>query len=195
MSISKAELGWMAAVIDMKGHLVRKSNHARRTPQVVLMVDTKDPRISQRLAAFTASKAEVKKHIPPGEAFTRRGCVIHCPEAHIHIDETTWQMPGVTRWAITGATMVIVLTNLAPYMSTYEEYADDVEEALSAMAVSGRGSGAVRAAVKRLSGLGWRIPGKVTRAGFLAGGKAPGPASNEYAERVAQVREERMSLG
>jgi hypothetical protein len=163
MSINKAELGWMAAVIDMKGHLVRKNNQTRRTSQFVLMVDTKDPRIAQRLAASTASKAEAKEHIPSGEAFTRRGCATHCPDAHIHIDESGWQMPGITRWAITGAAMVVVLLNLAPYMSTYEEYADDVEEALSAMAVSGRGSGAVKAAVRRLSGLGWRIPGKVTR--------------------------------
>lgn len=163
MSISKAELGWMAAVIDMKGHLVRKNNQTRRTPQLVLMVDTKDTRIAQRLAAFTASKAEMKEQTPPSEAFTRRGCVTHCPDAHIHIDESVWQMPGITRWTITGAAMVVVLLNLAPYMSTYEEYADDVEEALASMVVSGRGSGAVRASVKRLSGLGWHIPGKVTR--------------------------------
>jgi hypothetical protein len=163
MSISKAELGWMAAVVDMKGHLVRKNNQTRRTSQLVLIVDTKDTRIAQRLAAFTASKAEVKEQMPPSEAFTRRGCVTHCPDAHIHIDETAWQMPGITRWAITGAAMVVVLLNLAPYMSTYEEYADGVDEALASMAVSGRGSGAVKAAVKRLAGLGWRIPGKVTR--------------------------------
>jgi hypothetical protein len=161
--ISKAELGWMAAVIDMKGHIVRKANQTRRTPQIVLMVDVKDPRIAQRLAAFTGSKVEAKEQILPNEAFFRRGCASHCPEAHIHIDEN-WQMPEVTRWAVTGAAMGIVLGNLAPYMSTYEEYADDVDEALTQMVTSGRGSGAVRASVRRLAGLGWRIPKEVTRA-------------------------------
>jgi hypothetical protein len=163
--ISKAELGWMAAVIDMKGHIIRKTNQTRRTPQLVLMVDVKDPRIAQRLAAFTGSKVEAKEQILPNEAFLRRGCAAHCPEAHIHVDENrNWQMPEVTRWAVTGAAMSIVLGNLAPYMSTYEEYADDVDEALAVMVTSGRGSGAVRASVRRLAGLGWRIPKEITRA-------------------------------
>jgi hypothetical protein len=163
-SISKAELGWMAAVIDMKGHVVRKNNQARRTPQLVLIVDIKDTRVAQRLAAFTASKAEVKPHMPPSEAFLRRGCASHCPEAHIHVDEASaWQMPEITRWTVTGAAMAVVLLNLAPYMSTFSEYIDDVDEAIANMAVSGPGSGAVRAAVKRLAGLGWRIPKEVSR--------------------------------
>jgi hypothetical protein len=163
-NISEAELGWMAAVIDMKGGVSRKANKARRTPQLVLVVDTKDPRIGQRLAAFTGSRAEVKERLLPNEAFLRRGCASHCPEAHIHVDESSnWHMPEITRWTVTGAAMAVVLLNLAPYMSTYEEYADDVDEAIASMAVSGQGSGAVRAAVKRLEGLGWQIPKEISR--------------------------------
>jgi hypothetical protein len=162
--IDKAELGWMAAVIDMKGHVIHKNNQTRRTSQLVLMVDIKDARVAQRLAAFTGSRAEVKPRVPPSEAFLRRGCASHCPEAHIHVDETSaWQMPEITRWSVTGAAMAVVLLNLAPYMSTFSEYIDDVDEATANMAVSGRGSGAVRAAVKRLAGLGWRIPKEVSR--------------------------------
>jgi hypothetical protein len=163
--ISKAELGWMAAVIDMKGHVIRKANRSRRTAQLVLVVDIKDARIAQRLAAFTGSKAEVKPHMAPSDAFLRRGCASHCPEAHIHVDESSnWQMPEITRWTATGVAMAVVLLNLAPYMSAYEEYADDVDEALANMAVSGPGSGAVKAAVIRLAGLGWRVPKEVAHA-------------------------------
>lgn len=160
--ISKADLGWMAAVIDMKGHVTRKSNKSRRTPQLVLVVDVKDSRIARRLAAMTGSTVEVKEHMPPSKAFYRRGCVEHCPDAHVHVDEdNAWQMPEVFRWTATGAAMAIVLVNLAPFMSTYEEHADDVEMALVNMAASGPGSGAVKAAVKRLAGLGWGIPNDI----------------------------------
>lgn len=156
--ISKADLGWIAAVIDLKGHLARKNNQSRRTPQLVLIVDIKDARIAQRLAAFTGTKAETKDRMPPSEAFFRRGCADHCPEPHVHVNDLPWQMPEVTRWTITGAAMGIVLLNLAPYMSTFEDYVDDVDEAVTSMASSGPGSGAVKASVRRLAGLGWRIP-------------------------------------
>jgi hypothetical protein len=175
--ISKAELGWMAAVVDMKGGISRKANQMRRTPQLVLVVDTKDPRIGQRLAAFTGSRGEVKERLLPSEAFLRRGCASHCPEAHIHVDEQqNWHMPEITRWTVTGAAMAVVLSNLAPYMSTYEEYADDVDEAISTMATSGPGSGAVKAAVRRLEGLGWQVPREISRA---LGMRKPLPQSRD----------------
>jgi hypothetical protein len=185
MKISKAELGWMAAIIDMKGGISRKANHARRTPQLVLVVDIKDARIGQRLAAFTGSKAETKERLLPNEAFLRRGCASHCPEAHIHVDESSnWHMPEITRWTVTGAAMAVVLLNLAPYMSTYEEYADDVDEAITSMAVSGQGSGAVRAAVKRLEGLGWQIPKEISRSLGMQQSKRKGNEENgERGER------------
>jgi len=161
MRISPGDLGWMAAIIDAKGAVIRKHNAKRRTPQIVLRVDTKDRRIARRLSLLTGTSPEIKEAMGPSD-FLRRGCKEHCPESHIHVDqEPSWQMPETTRWAITGAAAAVILMNLAPYMITYQDYEGDVNLALMNLVTSGQGSGMVRSSVNRLADLGWQIPRKI----------------------------------
>jgi hypothetical protein len=161
--ISTSDYGWMAAVIDMKGHVIVKNNKTRNTEQIVLTVDAKDPRIAQRLAALTGTKPEPHGMSPMSD-FMRRGCTEHCPESHIHMYRENVNIPETTRWSVTGLAMGIVLWNLRRHMSTYSEYAKYMGIAFDNAVYSGQGSGMVRVSVNRLRDLGWRIPGKVTTA-------------------------------
>ena len=162
MKISKSDLGWVAAVLDLKGGVSRKANKKRRTPQIVLHVDTTDRRIAVRLSRLTGTAPEEKEMRAPGP-FLRRGCKEHCLEPHIHVEDNhVWNTHDSTRWSITGVAMAIVLSNLAPYMSTYGEYEGFVEEIITQMKAEGQGSGMVRAATLRLQELGWDIPKRIS---------------------------------
>lgn len=161
LGISANDLGWMAAIIDAKGAVSRKSNKQRRTPQVILRVDTKEPRIARRLCTLTGVAPDFHE-APRAEAFLRRGCAEHCREPHIHVDERyPWNMPAVTRWALTGASAAVVLLNLKPFMVTYGDYHADVELVIENLVTTGQGTGAVRASLERLRQLGWKIPVEV----------------------------------
>lgn len=158
--ISKSDLGWMAAVIDMKGHIIRKNNKMRATPQMLLLVDTVDRRIATRLSALTGTAPESRDLRSPAP-FLRRGCKEHCVEPHVHVDdETSWRLNS-TRWSLSGVAAVIVLSNLKPYMSTYAEYRGFIDQVMAGATLTGQGSGQVRASAQRLEGLGWRVPAKI----------------------------------
>jgi hypothetical protein len=160
--ITPVDLAWTAAVIDLRGAVTVKRNKSRRTPQVVLRVDTKEHRVARKLAALTGVKPEqTERH---SVAFARRGCKEHCLEPHVHVAEDgeyPWQMPEVTRWALTGATAAAVLLNLRPYMTTYSDYAGDVAVILENLVTAGQGTGMVRASLDRLRELGWVIPAEI----------------------------------
>jgi hypothetical protein len=161
--VTTGDLAWMAGIVDVKGSTVRKNNKMRRTPQVVLYVRSKDERITRRLSALTGVAPEPHTR-PMAEHFLRRGCAEHCVVPHVHVgeDEYPWQMPMVTTWAVTGIAAAVVLVNLAPFMSTYADYAGDVAGIVGSFAAAGQGSGAVRKTLLRLSELGWQIPAAVT---------------------------------
>ena len=171
--VTPTDKAWMAAVIDLRGAVVRKNNKSRRTPQVVLTLSVKDERIAQRLSALTGTAPE-QHPAPTADSFLRRGCAQHCIVPHVHVDiPYPWQMPAVTRWSLTGVAAAVVLSNLAPYMSTFPDYAADVAEVTGNFAATGQGSGAVRATVRRLEQLGWKIPPAIARkiaAGMQEGG-------------------------
>lgn len=163
VQVSVADMAWMAGIIDAKGAVVRKNNKTRRTPQVVLYVQAKDARIARFLSELTGTAPEPREARGP-DTFVRRGCAEHCLVPHVHVGdaEYPWQMPETTRWSLTGIAAAVVLVNLAPFMCTYADYAADVAEVLGSFAADGRGSGAVRRTVLRLSELGWQIPAVVT---------------------------------
>jgi hypothetical protein len=160
--ITPVNLAWMAGVLDVKGAVTVKNNKSRRTPQVVLYVDTKEHRVGRRLSALTGVKPEPKEaqKVP----FARRGCREHCLEPHVHVmedGEYPWQMPETTRWSLTGATAAAVLLSLRPYMTTYSDYAGDVATILENLVTTGQGTGMVRASLDRLRELGWVIPAEI----------------------------------
>lgn len=156
MSLEVHNLGWMAAVVDLKGKFLVKNNQDRsaKTNQVVLYVESVQTGVVKKLATLTGTKVELNEHLPSKDGFWRKGCGEHCEEAHIHVD--TGHFKPTMRWTITGGSMATVLYNLAPYMIT--DVAEYVDLGLRNTALRGRGSGAALGALRRLSGLGWKLP-------------------------------------
>jgi hypothetical protein len=163
--VTETDKAWMAAVIDLKGAVIRKNNKMRATQQVVLYVSAKNPRIAARMSALTGTAPE--EHPSPGPSeFIRRSCSAHCPAPHVHVGDEggyPWRLPTTTRWTLTGIAAAVVLGNLSPYMSTYDQYAGDVAQILATFAARGQGSGMTRVAVARLTELGWKVPTLVKR--------------------------------
>lgn len=150
---------WAAGVIDFQGHIQRKRNgdRASGSMQVVLYVDTSIEEITNRLAEMTGANLEPKVRHRLHPDWMRRGCEDHCPEAHIHMRDVN--MPETARWTVTGAALAIVLWNLRPYMTTDREPWDwALQQCLSQMRLTGRGSAAVKEAATRLHSLGWDLP-------------------------------------
>ncbi len=155
--IPAQKLGWMAGIVDLKGRISYKNNKARRTRQTVLFVETKVFEIVQAMAAMTGTSPDMKQAKPLSE-FIRRGCVEHCPEAHVHVDRIGLMMPQTSRWTVTGAAMVVVLHSLRPYLMVERGYDAAVAEVLANQVVTGPGANAMLGAVRRLQLAGWRIP-------------------------------------
>lgn len=159
--ITKADLGWMAAVIDMKGIVVTKKNRMRATPQYVLKIESKHFPVIRRLGQLTGTQPEASRERPIKD-FMRRGCAEHCPEQHVHINEDA-MMPPVGTWTITGAGAAIVLYNLLPYMTCdHMGYTEIMNRIFAQATLTGQGSGTTRAALFRLMNLGWKLPSNVT---------------------------------
>lgn len=149
-------LAWMAGVLDLKGRVLYKNNHQRRTRQLVLAVDSAEFGIIRRLSEMTGTSPEMKAPKSGREAiWMRRSCVEHCPEAHVHVDGP--EMPPTARWSITGAGFVVVYQNLKAYL-TIDRFAEDAQEAHRYVALDNHGSGAVVKSLRRLKALGWALP-------------------------------------
>jgi hypothetical protein len=154
--IPAPKLGWMAGIVDLKGRLVYKNNKMRATPQVVLTVESKEYPVVKALGALTGTRAEFRKAQPLKE-FMRRACSDHCPEAHVHVSDER-EMPQIARWTITGAGMVVVLTNLMPYLTVDRGYGEAIEQVRQSTTLTGQGSGMVLMSLQRLQSLDWELP-------------------------------------
>ena len=157
--ISPIKLGWVAGVFDLKGRLIHKKNQMRATPQVVLMVETKEMAVVRELANLTGTRPEATERRPLKD-WMRRGCSEHCPEAHFHGHEELegLYMPAIARWTVTGAGMYVVLSNVLPYIQIDRGYTEAMDQVLGNTVLSGQGAHAVISSLRRLHGLGWEIP-------------------------------------
>lgn len=163
MAIPIAKLGWMAGILDLRGRLLVKKNQMRNTPQFVLIAETKEVAIVRGLSSLTGTKAELQAARPLKD-FMRRSCAEHCPEAHVHVEDEDRMMPRIARWSITGAGMVTVLDNLLPFLMVDRGYEEAIEQVSRDTTLTGQGSGAVMASLRRLRDLGWDLPARYARA-------------------------------
>jgi hypothetical protein len=155
--ITEAQLGWMAAVLDMKGHIYHKQTDSRHGVIVTLIVDSSKTEVIMKLSEMTGGNLDRARS---KQEWTRRGCVQHCGESHNHVVT----QPGTQRWAVNGITACIVLHGVLPYIQTvskgwHEAYA----ETLARSRISGQGSGATRPAIARMLRLGWQLPPYISR--------------------------------
>ncbi len=151
--ISQVDLAWMAGIVDLKGRLTLKNNKTRATKQITLTVDSKETLVIRRLSSMTGTRPEIRSTSPVSE-YLRRGCVDHCPEAHIHEGGFSH---GSTRWTITGTGMVVVLDGIEPFITVDRGYAEAIDEVMRSPALEGRGSTAVMSSLTRLYELGWAL--------------------------------------
>lgn len=155
--ITGTDLAWLAAILDLKGHIIRKNNQTRATPQLVLMVESAQLRVIERLCMLTGTNVEPKWADGRRQRdWVRRGCIEHCPEAHVHHEGS--EIPPIARWTLTGAAAAVVLHSVIPYMVTDRGLEDMKNEILANVVLSGQGSGATKAAIRRLAALGWELP-------------------------------------
>ena len=155
--ITNRELGWMAGVLDMKGRVYYKNNKMRATPQAVLAVETKQMAVIRELSRLTGTNPELKK-AQPLKDFMRRGCIDHCPGAHVHQLHEESMMPEVARWTVTGVSMAVVLYSLLPYLRVDRDLELAMQSCMKDAVLTGRGSVAAIRALIRLRDLGWEIP-------------------------------------
>lgn len=154
--ISTYDLAWMAGILDLKGRLLRKRNQTRSTIQMVLAVDTREVSINRKLSAMTGTKPEMTVVRVPGE-FLRRGCKEHCLEPHVHVTKNTGEFDN-WRWTITGAGLVVVLSNVEPYLQVDRGWAEAIDQVNSVVTLRGQGSPQVMDSLQRLLNLGWDMP-------------------------------------
>jgi hypothetical protein len=160
--ITELDLSWMAAIVGFKGRISRKKNKMRATPQLVLWVQMANHQIASRMCEMTGTHPEPASSVM--STWDRRGCIEHCPEAHVHISEVI--MPLTTKWSVTGTAAAIVLYNLMPYIvsDNTDSLRTVMEECLANATLAGPGSGATRQAAVRLAEKGWKLPPVVLRA-------------------------------
>lgn len=162
MTIAPQKLGWLAAIIDLKGKVIFKNNKQRATRQIVLMVESKEVAIIKAIGDMTGTNPEylTERRTPD---FVRRGCIEHCPEKHIHalrLEQGETNFPPLARWTITGAGAAIILHNVAPHLVVNHDYYAIMVEILTNAPTYGQGSGAVNRTIRRLASLGWELPDK-----------------------------------
>jgi len=144
----------------MRGHVVRHSNklRARGSVQVSVYVESSVSEVTDKLCGLTGSSAEPMAAPNRPEEWDRRGCIEHCPEPHIH-NRFFENLPQVTRWAVAGASCAVVLWNLQGRLVTKgEPWEWALAMSLASTRLSGQGSGAALAAIRRLHALGWEVP-------------------------------------
>lgn len=151
--ITESDKGWMAAVLDMKGHVYHKETQARARSVITVTVDSSKPEVIRRLAELTGGNLDRARSAPMD--WVRRGCSEHCPDQHIHMPA---ESKPSQRWAVNGVSAAIVLHNVIPFMRTDSGFREAYAEALAAVTGYGQGFGAVMPAVTRLARLGWVLP-------------------------------------
>jgi len=157
--ITAQQMAWMAGIIDLKGRVYVKKNRSRNTGQYVMVVDSKNLVVVRRLCELTGTTSEGKETRPVSEIL-RHPCLEHCPQAHSHVYRDGLMMPLIGRWTVTGASLVIVLQSLMPYLvADREKYEDLLLELQPQLTLSGQGSNAVLSGCLRLQRLGWPLPG------------------------------------
>lgn len=159
---AESDLAWLAAILDLKGHIIRKNNTTRATPQLVLMVESAQLRVIDRLCLLTGTSVEPPKNGDERHQrdWKQRGCTEHCPDPHVHHEGSP--IPPIGRWTVTGAAAAVVLHNVIPYMVTDGGLQAMYDEIMTNLVVAGPGAGATKRAIRRLAELGWELPLEMT---------------------------------
>ena len=155
------------------------------------MVESAQLRVIERLCTLTGTSVEPNKNEGRRQKdWIARGCTEHCPEAHVHHEGSP--LPPIGRWTLTGAAAAVVLHSVVPFMVTDGGLGDMKDESLANVVLSGQGSGATKAAIRRLAALGWPLPPLIDQR-FRAEDEAPaGCWAGEYSGSATQYGTRRV---
>lgn len=161
MAIEESDKAWLGAVLSLKGRMVLKQNKTRRpeNPQVTLVVQSYELDVIARLATYTGTNPEVMKARPLKD-FMRRGCVAHCPEAHVHAIEDDRVMKMNARWTVSGAAARVILLEVEKYIVVDRGWDIHLEmiRRNTTLDPHAKGTAATMNALNRLIKIGWKLP-------------------------------------
>lgn len=153
-----SKLAWIAGVIDSKARIQHIKNKQRATSQIRIYVRTMNHSVVQELCSMTGIRPRYTDRKRTAD-WMRRGCVEHCPEAHVHVElpyEGT--MPAMSEWMISGAALAVVIYNILPFLTDPSEYMSVIEEIYANAVLTGQGRGMTVLSIRRLHDMGWEIP-------------------------------------
>jgi hypothetical protein len=154
--ITKIQKAWMAGVLETRGKIRFTNDASRKTNQLVLQLMSSHLHIAHEMARLTGTKVQ-SREAKLIDIAARRGCVEHCPEAHVHVNNA--EVPEIAIWSISGVGAAIVLNNLVGYMVNEDNTLLTVAgNIIAALPKGGAGRAAVDKTIIRLKKLGWTIP-------------------------------------
>jgi hypothetical protein len=96
-------VGYVAGVIDARGHIEVNNRHGKPQPRV--RITTKRIELLEKMAALTGSKV-----VQDRMGYNRKACSEHCADQHQHV---AWQS---IQWTVDSARATIVLYNVQPFI-------------------------------------------------------------------------------
>lgn len=115
MRVKRAQLVYMAAVIDTMGNLTTRPTAASHLP----LVEVNGPNMAllDWLSGMSRTKPLVIRR-----AYSKAGCAEHCAEKHQHVKSVSG------RWSVSGCKATVILYNVAPFMQLQQVRAEELVE-------------------------------------------------------------------
>lgn len=136
--ITNAELAYVAALIDLQGHITSRTVREAVLPMVAL--SSPNAAVLRLLGEMTGVRPFITRR-----DYSRLGCVAHCPEPHQHIVSESG------RWSLSGVKATVVLHSVLPFLRFQRD------EAIEAIRL-GLEAGYKPATIAKMAELGWRLP-------------------------------------
>lgn len=138
MTLTDADLVYVAAVVDLLGHVTVRSMEGTDLPYIA--ISTRHVELLSDLGEMTGTKVLTTRR-----AYNQHRCREHCDEAHQHVESVSG------RWQLTGAKATVLLAAIKPFIRFQKT---DIEEALKV----GLGAPKKPATPNKMKALGWPIP-------------------------------------
>lgn len=133
-------LGYIAGIIDARGHIEVQLRHGTQQPR--LSVTTRRLALLEHLAQLTGTNVSIDNR-----GYERRPCGEHCSEAHSHVVRQS------AKWRVDSSRATIVLYNVVPLLVSQRA------EALAALRIGLQAYPARRGnTADQMSALGWALP-------------------------------------
>lgn len=152
MAIKETDLAWLAGVIDSSSSTyTHKNGNGRVSYRLAISMKNDKKSLMDRISSLTGAEPVRRDQLTPPhtEERMRRGCVDHCPEAHIHV---AYQPRNSGRITLSAVRCYVVLWNVYAFLSEGSKYDHILDDPYWA----GRGPG--KKVCKSMMELGWEMP-------------------------------------